>query len=277
MSKRLSPLASNAWQIHCTGELQRCVAMGELMGATEWNVARKGLIAEARQRGVDPARIVIADCNLGNARLRRWRFDHCYLARVDLTDADLRGANFDRAILRKCRLVRADLRGAEFLRTSIDDGTLGWAARIDHRTMLACTGSADGLAGFDPLVRRRAAEDQRIHNMRALEWGPARAWYEIIDYGRSISRLVLIAAVLVSVFSLAYASIYAYAPAHWEGGPWSWTDFLFLSAAKFINVSATIDSKSQLPQALFLFESMVGYAFLALLAATLVRKLMILE
>ena len=266
-----------AWQERCTTELLACLAIGGVAGAARWDASRADLTAEASRLGHLYPRVVIADCKLRNAALKSWRFDHCYLARVDFTDADLRDASFDRAIFRACRLVRADLRGTQFRRTAIDGASLGWSVVIDKKTTLSFTGTGENLAGFDPHFRRRAEEDQRIYDIRLGEYNLLRAWYELIDYGRSISRIAMILGFITLSFGLLYNWEFTLDHANFAHGDWQLQNFLLLSAQRLINAPSPIDSSNVVVQSLFFVEGAIGYGALALLVAVLLRKLTILE
>ena len=273
-----STLASqNAWQERCTAGLLECIAIGGESGAARWDLLRARLTAEAERLRHPYPRVVIADCNLRDAVLRSWRFDHCYLARVDFTNADLRNASFDRAILRSCRLVRANLRGTQFLLTAIDGASLGWFVTIDKKTTLSFTGTGESLSGFDPHFRRRAEEDQRIYDIKSNGYNLIRLWYEFIDYGRSVRRILLILSGIIFVFGFMYALIYSLNPTTFLPGKWNIQDFIMMSAEKISNSPSLIDSHNIFVRFLFFSEGVAGLGALALLVAVLLRKLTILE
>ncbi|WP_421936292.1 pentapeptide repeat-containing protein [Phenylobacterium sp.] len=268
-----------AWRQKCTAELMRCLQIGGSAGAREWDAARRRLVAEALRLFKEAyARVEIADCDLRKAHLKNWRFDFCYIIRADFTDANLSGASFDRAILRECRLVRANLRGTQFIRTAADGKTLGWSVQIDKRSTLAFTGTADGLAGFDWHFRRRAEEDHRIFDIRSAnrDW-PLKIWLWCIDYGRSATRVGMI----VAIFGVIFGTIYLFAdrsrPENFVGGPWSALDLYIMSAQRILNSQPDIESKVDWLRLVFVAESAVGFAALALLSAVLIRKLTAFE
>jgi hypothetical protein len=269
----------NAWQEKCTQLLLECVELGHLIGAAAWHERRKVLAAEAQTTIQPPsqARVIIADCSLVGRDLRGFGFQFCYLARVDFTDADLRGCDFDRAALVGSRLVRADLRGAKFLRTKIGADTLGWHVKIDSKTVLAFTGGLESLSGFDLHFRRRADEDQKIADIGNSGSALLRAWYWLIDYGRSLWRVSAIFLGVALTFALIYRAIYARQPGAFEKGDWTTFDFLIMSIQRFLNAPPVFGGKSTLVQSLFAFEAAIGYGALALLAAVLLRKLVVLK
>jgi hypothetical protein len=267
----------NEWQKKCTQELQTCVAMGS-RGAAAWSACSSALQAEAKQiiSKRDEQRVVIADCDLRGIDLKSYVFQYTYLARVDFTGADLSGANFDRAILSDCKLVRADLRGAQFIRTKIDDRTIGWDVRFDRTTRFAFTSGADSLVGFDPDFRSSAEEASRIANYHRASSAKILLWlYGLIDHGRSVWRLSLLCAGIIALFAAGYAL------GEWRGwltfdaGKHSYWAFVVMSAQQFINGNPMFSSSSLVAQTAFLAEALLGWAALALFAATILRKLVL--
>lgn len=269
----------NAWQEKCTAELLRCLQVGGKTGAAQWDIVRRDLVQQALKSLPNAeARVVIADCDLRQVSLKDWRFDHCYITRTDFTDANLSNANFDRAMLRGCRLVRANLRGAQFARASIDEQSLGWSVVIDKRTNLAFTGNPENLSGFDPNFRRRANEDQKIFDLKSSKKDRLiNLWLWTIDYGRSFWRVTFLLLIISVIFGSIYFVLFLMDPSTFAKGEWTALDFYLMSGQRIINAPALIDGNSGALQFLFLLESSVGYASLALLSAVLLRKLTLFE
>ena len=263
-------MASQIWQKRCTKTLTDCVALGAAAGETAWERHRRELVQEDR--------IIIANCDLRGRDLAGFNFSFCYFIDVDLTGASLRRATFDRAIVRKCFFVRADLRGADFSRASIGRDTIGWDAIIDRTSRLAFTGASDDLGGFGPLFRSRAEDDQRVDAIERSNRHPvAKIWYRFIDYGRSIWRLGIAFLLVTVVFGVIYWLVDLYRPDLYDRGHWAFPDFIIMSTQRFLNGPPFFGGQGRLLQSLFALEGVLGYASLGLLAAVLVRKLVVVR
>jgi Pentapeptide repeats (8 copies) len=266
-----------AWQKKCTQALESCVALGE-RGANAWLEVREALGAEAEEK-IQPrvqARIIIADCDLRGRDLQSYSFQHVYLARVDFTGADLRGADFDRAIINACWLVRTDLRRAKFDRTKIDQQTIGWYAVIDRSTTLAFTGGTESLVGFDPDFRFSAEEGVRIAEFRRRNRNPVLGLiFGLLDYGRSIWRLLVLYAVISAFFAAVYWVSYLTGGLTFDAGHWSFLAFNIMSAQRFLNANPMFGSDAEAAQTLFLAEAALGYGALGVFSAVLLRKIII--
>ncbi len=138
---------------------------------------------------------------------------------ADLTGADLEGAsleqsNFNRANLHganlsRANLYQADLRGVNLRAANMDHaGVIG--VKYDRRSM---PGKFQGIRGVDSIygdaIFRRDALDQDYVDTLAFRWrrSPMRLvlWFwSMIDYGRSIGRILWIALLMVAGFGLSF-------------------------------------------------------------------------
>ena len=142
---------------------------------------------------------------LDGADLRRSDF-----WKADLSGAELEGANLEQAIftgaslhganLARASLYQADINGADLRAANLDHaGVIG--IKYDRRAM---RGRYQGIRGVessygDALFRRDAVDQDYIDTL-ALRWRRSPlilifALWALIDYGRSLSRILLLASV----------------------------------------------------------------------------------
>ena len=191
------------WQRHCTTTLMDIIALPEQGCALKWSNARKSLIKLARSRISIPReqRIIIADADLKNQRLKGFNFSHCYIIRTDLRSADLRDCNFDYAMIRECLLNGADVKGATFWWTDMK-GTNVDNLHYNSLTRL-------NFASFEPSGLPSSKLQDRVDQDRLAASNrnaPAlnRFLNLLTGYGFRFWPLLLICAGLVLLFALGY-------------------------------------------------------------------------
>jgi hypothetical protein len=190
-------------------------------GVTAWNAWR----AAHPDIEIDLAGAALAGASLDHANLLKARLDHAHLDGADLSGAqlfgaDLTGANLNAAKLDGADLGWANLSGASLLSAEISGTDLSCAvidgtnvAHIvwDRRRM---RGKYHGIRGLDScygnaLFRRDAADQDYLDTLemhwQGNPWLMRLFWaWGLIDYGRSIARVFLIAAVLIAAFGMIY-------------------------------------------------------------------------
>jgi len=192
-------------------------------GVEAWNAWR----AEHPDVPIDLAGAELTGASLVQANLLRANLAHAHLEGADLTGALLFGANLEGANLNAANLDGADLGwanlrdttmlSAEVKGTDLSCAHLAGAnvAHIvwDRRRM---RGKFHGIRGLDSCygnaLFRHDAADQDYLDTLEMHW-QGRPWltrlfwaWGLIDYGRSIARVFLIAASLIFFFGLVYYS-----------------------------------------------------------------------
>ena len=190
-------------------------------GVEAWNAWRK----EHPGIAIDLSEAALAGADLAQANLLKADLSRAHLGGADLTGAQLFGANLSGANLNAARLDAADLGwanlseatmlSAEINGTDLSCALLDGAnvAHIvwDRRRM---RGKYHGIRGLDSCygnaLFRRDAADQDFLDTIEMHWQGKRlltylfwAW-GLIDYGRSIARVFLIATSLIVFFGLVY-------------------------------------------------------------------------
>ncbi|HVA12729.1 MAG TPA: pentapeptide repeat-containing protein [Stellaceae bacterium] len=190
-------------------------------GVGAWNAWR----AQHPETAIDLAAAELAGAslvgaNLLNADLQRANLGGADLAGAQLFGALLAGANLNAAHLDNADLGWANLTDATLLAAEIDGADLSSAqlaganvAHIawDRRRM---RGKYHGIRGLDSCygnaIFRRDAADQDFLDTLEMHWHGKRwqsllfrAW-GLIDYGRSIARVFLLATLLIIGFGLVY-------------------------------------------------------------------------
>ena len=162
--------------------------------------------------GADLSRAYLAQARLEAADLRGARLEQARLA-----EADLRGAVLAEAVLARAELTEVDLTGADLRKTDLSGADLHG---LKYGTPAERRGRFLGIRGLDSchgnalFVRDAKDQDYLDALERAIDATPGRwakrgkrllfsAW-GLIDYGRSLGRPFLYAALLCSAFGLAY-------------------------------------------------------------------------
>jgi Pentapeptide repeats (8 copies)/Ion channel len=192
-------------------------------GIEAWNAWR----AEHPDAPVDLAGADLAGMSLVQANLLRANLEHAHLEGADLSGAmlfgaNLEGANLNAAILDGADLGWANLRDTTMLSAEVKGTDLNCAqlaganvAHIvwDRRRM---RGKFHGIRGLDScygnaLFRHDAADQDYLDTLemhwQGHPWLSRLFWaWGLIDYGRSIARVFLIALSLIFFFGLIYYS-----------------------------------------------------------------------
>ena len=139
-------------------------------------------------------------CNMGHCELKGVSFKNleltdCNFRTSDLNDAKLEGANITGVDFRDANLSGANMSGVKYLRSKMRGKYLG------IRGVESCIGNA---------VFKRDALDQDYMDLVEQQWqGSWRSklffLWGLIDYGRSLSRVFILAFFLVIFFGTVYA------------------------------------------------------------------------
>lgn len=192
-------------------------------GVEAWNAWR----AENHDVPIDLAGAELSAMSLVQANLLRANLERAHLEGADLSGAmlfgaDLEGANLNAAKLDGADLGWADLSDTTMLSAEVNGTDLSCAqlaganvAHIvwDRRKMRGKCHGIRGLAScYGNALFRRDAADQDYLDTLEMHW-QGNPWlrrmfwaWGLIDYGRSIARVFLIAASLIVFFGLVYYS-----------------------------------------------------------------------
>ncbi len=185
-----------------------------------WRAAHPDIAIDLREADLNGASLV-------QANLLKAHLDHAQLGGADLTAAQLFGAQLASANLNAAKLDGADLgwanlSGASMLSAELNGADLSCALLAganlahlvwDRRHM---RGKYHGIRGLDSCygnaLFRRDAADQDYLDTLEMHW-QGRPWltrlfwaWGLIDYGRSIARVFLLAATLIVSFGLIYSA-----------------------------------------------------------------------
>lgn len=190
-------------------------------GVGAWNAWR----AAHPEAAIDLATAALAGAALAGADLQQANLSGADLSGADLSGAQLFGANLAGAMLNAAKLDGADLgwtnlSAASLLSADLSGADLNAAqlagANLAHVTWdrRRMRGKYHGIRGLDSCygnaIYRRDAVDQDYLDTLEMHWHGRRwltylfwAW-GLIDYGRSIGRVFLLATVLIVGFGLVY-------------------------------------------------------------------------
>ena len=192
-------------------------------GVEAWNAWR----AAHPDIAIDLSEADLTGASLVQANLLKAHLDHAQLGGADLSGAQLFGAQITGANLNAAKLDGADLgwanlSNASMLSAELNGTDLSCALLAganlahlvwDRRRM---RGKYHGIRGLDSCygnaLFRRDAADQDYLDTLEMHW-QGRPWlmrlfwaWGLIDYGRSIARVFLLAATLIVSFGLIYSA-----------------------------------------------------------------------
>lgn len=259
-------------------------------GNLAWAFVREAKLYAANLDGATLVRANLQDANLECATLKNAHISGANLSGAKLSAADLSGADFSH-----CDLSGADLSGADVTSTTFSHAILtncnvegikfSRKAMQEKRDM---PGKYIGVRGIESTygsaLFKRAVADQDFLDALKEQWSDSRriwlfrAW-GLIDYGRSLWRVMLIAFGLMIVFG----AIYALWPANIgldykhclpsgcrQDG---FTPFYF-SVVTFTTLGfGDIAPRSLVGELIVSLEVLLGYMTLGLLLAVLAEKL----
>ncbi|HEV8015003.1 MAG TPA: pentapeptide repeat-containing protein [Stellaceae bacterium] len=264
-------------------------------GVEAWNAWRH----QHSDVAIDLSGAILVNASLAGANLLKANLAHAQLSGADLSGAQLFGAQLNGVNLNAARLDGADLgwanlSDASMLSTEINGTDLSCAqlaganvAHIvwDRRRM---RGKYHGIRGLDScygnaLFRRDAADQDYLdtlemhwHGKRLLSW-TFRAW-GLIDYGRSIGRVFLLATAVIIAFGFVYYGhpemiefplCHGLAAADCDPG---FTAFYFSITTYTTLGLGDVHPKNHLGEIVVAAEVTLGYLTLGLLLAVLADK-----
>ncbi len=173
--------------------------------------------ADCRSANLDSAEFRganLSDAHLPEANLCQTNLKGAILAGADLESANLEEALLSRSDLRFANLNRANLYKADVRHANLQTANLDHAGVIgikyDRRSM---RGRYQGVRGVDSIfgdaIFRRDVLDQDYIDTLASRWRRSpmllMLWlWSLIDYGRSLSRVLWLALLCIFVFAMAY-------------------------------------------------------------------------
>jgi hypothetical protein len=158
---------------------------------------RRSYVVQARLEGADLRGAHLEGARLDEAVLRDARLAECKLAGATLTGADLTGAD-----LRKADLSDADLHGLRY-----GDSAQRRGRFLGIRGLSSCHGNALFVRDAGDQDYLDALEASIVAQPSGWRRGLGRAMFGawgLIDYGRSLARPLLYAALLCLLFGLVY-------------------------------------------------------------------------
>ena len=241
----------------------------------------------------------LAGASLVQANLLKAHLEHAHLGGADLTGAQLFGAQLVSANLNAAKLDGADLGWANLSDTTMlsaeVNGTDLSCAQLaganiahlvwDRRRM---RGKYHGIRGLDSCygnaLFRRDASDQDYLDTLEMHW-QGKPWltrlfwaWGLIDYGRSIARVFMIATTLIVFFGLIYYTTPAlidfpicegFAPENCHPG---YSAFYFSITTYMTLGFGDVHPKTHLGEIIVSTEVTLGYITLGLLLAVLADK-----
>jgi len=226
--------------------------------------------------------------NLSDAQLMEANMSQTNLKGAVLAGADLEGSNLEEAILvrtdlrfanlNRANLYKADVRHANLQATNLDHaGVIG--IRYDRRSM---RGRYQGVRGVDSIfgdaIFRRDVLDQDYIDTLASRWRRSpmllMLWlWSLIDYGRSLMRVLWLGVACILVFAQVYQFSpdlvsFADVPVHW------YTSYL-ASTVTFVTFGFTdtvlaLNAKGQI---IIAAQVILGYFATAILISVLLQKI----
>jgi hypothetical protein len=238
-------------------------------------------------------KVILARASLGKADLSNADLIGADLSGANLNDANLRAAHLIGANLSEAKLGKANLSGADLGWANLAGADLSWAdlsgahlsganlsdARVsrirwDRKQM---RGHYLGIRGINScwgnaLFTRDAADQDFLDTLEDHWELTRRIWlfraWGLIDYGRSLGRVLAIAAVSVLVFGAVYSL--------WPGIiDYSKSDDTWLTPFYFSIVTFTtlgfgdVTPKNWVGEMIICFEVILGYVTLGLLLSVL--------
>ena len=180
----------------------------DLSGAALYKVnLSEACLIEARLTGADLRSATLGGADLRGTTLHGVDFEETNLTNVNFTEADLSGSNLTHA-----DITGADLRSANLARTNLTGMQDGGFA--DKRGRYYGIRGLDSCFG-DPLFVRDAKDQDYLDTLEvAIEETPSpgkrrwkRFWFNawsLIDYGRSLGRLAILAFAVTFLFGLVF-------------------------------------------------------------------------
>lgn len=147
----------------------------------------------------------LGQANLKKAKLRYARLDNALIDVANLCEADLSYANLSEAFLRDANVTGTILRGANFSGVNVT-GVKFQPSAMDG----TCCGVRGIESTYGNAIFRRAVADQDYIDSLGAHWESSwrtwlfRAW-RLTDYGRSISRVLLLTITVQVLFGTIYS------------------------------------------------------------------------
>jgi len=240
-------------------------------------------LRQADLSGADLRSAQLGAANLQNAILKGADLWVANLNGADLTDANLEDTNLIRTSLHSTNLTRANLYNADLRDADLQ------AANLEHSGLIGITyerrfmrGKYQGIRGvessFGDAIFRRDALDQDYIDTMTSRWRRSPMivvlWlWSLIDYGRSLGRILWIAA----LFVVAFGFVYAVQPeaVTYTVGFHNWFTPYYSSLVTFTSLGFSNDvaALNGLGQALLTMEVLLGYFILGVLISILLQKI----
>jgi Ion channel/Pentapeptide repeats (8 copies) len=230
----------------------------------------------------------LSGTNLSGANLRFAKLYDADLSGVNLSgahliEADFRSADLSGATLSGATLSGADLSGADLRRANLTDSRVS-GVKWDIRKM---RGKYMGIRGIDSsygnaLFKRIAADQDYLDTLENHWKGKWQTYlfklWGLIDYGRSIERVVAIAFITIFLFGLTYSIFPGLLgldclPSAQGYSRHSWFTPFYFSIVTFTTLGfGDITPKNLASELIVSLEVILGYAVLGLLISVLADK-----
>lgn len=235
-------------------------------------------LSDSKFSFADLSRTDFSRANLSEAKLACSELSGAFLLRTSLIGADLTNANLSGACLTNANLTGANLRHANFTESNIS------GVKWNPREM---RGKYMGIRGIDSsygnALFKRAATDQDYLDTLENHWKGKWQTYlfklwGLIDYGRSIERVVAIACFTMFLFGLTYSIFPGLLgldclPGAQGCSRHSWFTPFYFSIVTFTTLGfGDITPKNLAGELIVSLEVILGYAVLGLLISVLADK-----
>ena len=240
---------------------------------------------------LDSACLILAE--MSNADLR-----HALLTKADLRGVTAREAQLAEAVLEGANLKEADLTGADLTSADMTGANLCHAnvaganlLGLRYGTCLSMRGHYYGIRGLDSCFGNalfvRDAKDQDYldtieRSIDRTESAFHRKWkrfcfsvWSLFDYGRSLGKAMLLAALLVMVFAGIYQAdiSYGWGLIDYSSSAQSWFDPIYHSFVTYSTLGlGDIKPQSFAGEVIVVVEVMLGYITLGLLLSILANR-----
>jgi uncharacterized protein YjbI with pentapeptide repeats len=227
----------------------------------------------------------LIDANLNGANLSDATLWGVNLSNADLSNADLKGVNLFRADLSGADLSGADLSNAYVRNANLTDALVSSLKYLDRKhkwfhPRSIMRGKYRGIrvaSCYGNAIFKRDAEDQDFLDTLEHQWeGTWRIWlfraWGIIDYGRSMFSVFLIAGFLIMFFGsiyLVFPGLISYSPSH----PKTWFSPYYFSIVTFTTLGfGDITANGVLGEMVVSLQVILGYLTLGLLISILANN-----
>lgn len=245
----------SVWQKSCSDILRECVEVEGPDGREKWDTWKND---SGRKE-----RIIIADLDFSGKNLNGYDFSRCWVGRIKLVKSDLSNTNFMQSIMRDCDLSGSDISSANFRSADLQTSVMR-DLTYNNKTVME-------------VAKGRIAEDidQTLRDMAEAAWRRSefkkntshsrlyRYTMEVIGHGERLPRLLLVAFIVILLFSIVYC---------FADDKANLIQSFVYSVQYFVSLSSPYEDRNFILSAIGTAESVIGLLFLGILVSTLTSK-----